>query len=867
MSRDYSKAEEAWASSKEDIYMKKPEPVDHLIEEFEKRRNLKRRREAEEEEETQRKRARIEEERSAFFSKKGYSLKPPTGSCLHVTAKNGSRVYVQITDADKENESENNAKSIWMSSGQVLGVSMQELRKRIDEEDKFEYFSLKEKEEQKALKDAQKKQELPVDPNAPRVVRESELWVDKFSPKHFMELLSDERTNRSVLTWMKEWDPFVFNKPFVKPSTGSRFAAGTGEDGGAVEADKKSRPLKRVILISGPPGIGKTTLAHVVARHAGYDPIEFNASDDRTAASFIPKVMDVIDTQTSFSKSNKPRCLIIDEIDGVAGGEKGSIEALVKIIDEIVDPAKAGKKNYRAPKVRRPIICICNDLYAPALKPLVERALLFRLEPPSVQSLVTRLAFICKKEGVQADSRTLHALCELSNNDIRACLNTLQFLSKKKEKSLTGSVLISSTFGQKDILMNVFDIWRAVFLNQEKSSALKSLLQEELRNQRKNEKDNIGAPVAKPKFQLSDFERIYNMTISSGEPDIIIDGCFENYLDVRYSDPNMHKTVHTIDMMEFYSMMQKSAREEMFFNLEQYTPAVAVATNMNCSVAHLTNRINFPKSNQTARYAQQTTENILKSLFDGTNILTRLFLTRDNLTRDFISDFLRIISPHTIRPVSEHLLEPAEKEAIQKLVNVYLSYGLTFKEEKINLGHEEIEKNFVEELTEADDEHGNKAAVGSMMSTSTTPFLLTPPIDRIARFETHAIELDRSNNIQREIVAGQVLKHRMGNNTEKRQQNQAIKPVQHKVEAVVEKKPEVKLVDTQSAIATAAAPKVEAKKDRIKDFFTKAQSNSQGGKKGVSQASVKPTLPVTFKFQEGFTNAVRRSVYVKDFLN
>jgi hypothetical protein len=107
-------------------------------------------------------------------------------------------------------------------------------------------------------------------------------------------------------------------------------------------------------------------------------------------------------------------------------------------------------------------------------------------------------------------------------------------------------------------------------------------------------------------------------------------------------------------MMEFYSMMQKSAREEMFFNLEQYTPAVAVATNMNCSVAHLTNRINFPKSNQTVRYAQQTTENILKSLFDGTNILTRLFLTRDNLTRDFISDFLRIISPHTIRPVSRN---------------------------------------------------------------------------------------------------------------------------------------------------------------------------------------------------------------------
>ena len=49
---EYSKAELPWASNKEDIYMKKPEPVDHIIEEFEKRRNLKRRREAEEEEET-----------------------------------------------------------------------------------------------------------------------------------------------------------------------------------------------------------------------------------------------------------------------------------------------------------------------------------------------------------------------------------------------------------------------------------------------------------------------------------------------------------------------------------------------------------------------------------------------------------------------------------------------------------------------------------------------------------------------------------------------------------------------------------------------------------------------------------------------
>lgn len=187
-----------------------------------------------------------------------------------------------------------------------------------------------------------------------------------------------------------------------------------------------------MILIAGSPGLGKTTLAHVIAKQAGYNVREMNASDDRSVDAFRQALESGTQMKSVLSGDKRPNCIILDEIDGAP---VAAIEFLTRFVSDRMGVKETStmvgqqKKKNKADQfvLRRPIICICNDLYVPALRPLRQVGFVVSFPPISSARLADRLHVIAKREGIKADLGTLLVLAEKTNCDVRSCISMMQF--------------------------------------------------------------------------------------------------------------------------------------------------------------------------------------------------------------------------------------------------------------------------------------------------------------------------------------------------------------------------------------------------------------------------------------------------------
>jgi hypothetical protein len=82
-----------------------------------------------------------------------------------------------------------------------------------------------------------------------------------------------------------------------------------------------SKDFRKAILLTGSPGIGKTTMALAAARTFGFDPLEINASKSIRSYEDVEKIKDACRSAVNIHSflrgdTTSKTCVLLDEIDG-----------------------------------------------------------------------------------------------------------------------------------------------------------------------------------------------------------------------------------------------------------------------------------------------------------------------------------------------------------------------------------------------------------------------------------------------------------------------------------------------------------------------------------------------------------------------
>ncbi|KAK0361534.1 DNA replication factor C complex subunit Rfc1 [Friedmanniomyces endolithicus] len=229
---------------------------------------------------------------------------------------------------------------------------------------------------------------------------DTRLWTVRYAPQQLAQICGNKGQVDKLANWLKH---FPKNQ-----RTNFKLA---GADGSGVF---------RAVMIHGPPGIGKTTAAHLVAKLEGYDIVESNASDTRSKKLVESGLKGVLSTTSlmgyfSTSQANgidaskKKLVLIMDEVDGMSAGDRGGVGALAAVCK----------------KSQVPMILICNDRKLPKMKlfDFVTYDLAFRR--PTTDQIRSRIMTIAFRENLKLPPNVVNALIEGSGADIRQVVNMI----------------------------------------------------------------------------------------------------------------------------------------------------------------------------------------------------------------------------------------------------------------------------------------------------------------------------------------------------------------------------------------------------------------------------------------------------------
>ncbi len=216
-------------------------------------------------------------------------------------------------------------------------------------------------------------------------------WTYKYKPTRRSEIVGNIESVNSIIAYLNR-----FRSPNLR-----------------------SQLKKKALLLYGPPGIGKTSSVLAIANSLNLDIVVVNASDKRNKnslksirnASIFSSLKEELDSKVV------GQILLIDEVDGLSGNaDRGGIREIVEIIKS----------------TRIPIILTANDISPQKFQTLRKHCELREFKPPLIEEISGILQRIADKENIEISKHILLEIIEISKNDIRGSINSLQLLASRK---------------------------------------------------------------------------------------------------------------------------------------------------------------------------------------------------------------------------------------------------------------------------------------------------------------------------------------------------------------------------------------------------------------------------------------------------
>ncbi len=207
-----------------------------------------------------------------------------------------------------------------------------------------------------------------------------------------------------------------------------------------IKAFFKTFPRKKALILNGPAGIGKTSIAIALANEFGLEIFELNASDLRNRVS-LEQILKPATNQSSLFKKGK--IILMDEADGITADDRGGLPELAALIE---------KTNF-------PILITANDIWQRKFSLLRQKCKIVNLKELKEPLIIEILNDVAEKENRQLKKETINIIARKSKGDVRSALNDLQSIINLGEETFISEI------AEREKPESIFDTLKKLFQN------------------------------------------------------------------------------------------------------------------------------------------------------------------------------------------------------------------------------------------------------------------------------------------------------------------------------------------------------------------------------------------------------------------